>query len=48
MSYGCIWHNICQNKESGGLGFKNLHAFNQSFLMKLGWGLINDPDALWV
>ncbi|KAJ1418140.1 Ribonuclease H domain [Sesbania bispinosa] len=47
------WHSISWDKlrrpvRAGGLGFKSLFDFNQSLIMKLGWGLINNPDALWV
>lgn len=29
------WSNICQKRELGGLGFRDLHAFHQAFFMKL-------------
>lgn len=42
------WDKFCHPKVLGGLGFRDLHAFNQYILMKIGWGLISNPDALWV
>lgn len=30
------------------MGPRSLETFNQALFMKLGWGLINKPDALWV
>lgn len=47
------WHSVSWNaflepKENGGLGMKDLHKFNNALIMKLGWGLIARPEALWV
>ena len=39
---------MCQPKSLGGVGIRNLRLCNQVFLMKLAWGLINSPEALWV
>jgi len=33
-------------KSSGGLGFRNMEAFNLSMLGKQGWKLLNDPSSL--
>lgn len=38
----------CSPKDQGGLGFRKMHDFNKAMVMKLGWGLINSPRALWV
>lgn len=41
------WATICTPKEDGGLGFWHLKMVNKAYLMKLGWGLISQKDALW-
>ncbi|KAJ1386204.1 Ribonuclease H-like superfamily [Sesbania bispinosa] len=35
-------------RHLGGMGFRDLYSFNKAFLSKLGWGLIDKPEALWV
>jgi hypothetical protein len=40
------WHKLCNHKKKGGLGFKNLSAFNEALLAKQGWRLINQPNSL--
>lgn len=42
------WEQFCKHKNDGGLGFRDLHAFNKALIMKLGWGLIHNRGALWV
>ncbi|CAN1322853.1 Uncharacterized mitochondrial protein AtMg00310 [Linum perenne] len=37
-----------QSKRSGGLGFKIFEDFNCSFLAKMGWRILTQPEALWV
>jgi hypothetical protein len=41
------WDRICQPKEKGGLGIKNLALFNSSLLCKWKWRSLNDCDAPW-
>lgn len=41
------WRNICQPKRIGGLGFRDLGAFNKAFLMKISWGMVDNVDDLW-
>lgn len=38
---------MCQPKEIGGGGFKELQLINESFLLKLIWRIKMEPDALW-
>lgn len=40
------WENLCLTKAEGGMGFKNLHAYNLALLAKQGWRLVTKPDSL--
>ncbi|CAN1846005.1 LINE-1 retrotransposable element ORF2 protein [Linum perenne] len=40
------WERLCVKKTDGGMGFKDLHAFNMAMVGKQGWKLMMDPDAL--
>ena len=40
------WDTLCQQKEHGGLGFKNLLSFNLAMLSKHGWNLLSSPHTL--
>lgn len=42
------WDLITSDRKDGGLGIKNLVKHNETFIMKLCWKLLNDPNALWV
>lgn len=41
------WETICSPKEEGGLGFRSLHLVNALYMMKLGWELMTNKEALW-
>ncbi|XP_027098791.1 uncharacterized protein [Coffea arabica] len=42
----CSWKKLTQNKEKGGLGFKELEAFNMALLGKQVWRILTNPNLL--
>ncbi|CAJ2657203.1 unnamed protein product [Trifolium pratense] len=40
------WQKICRQKKTGGLGFRELRAFNEALLAKQGWRIICQPSSL--
>ena len=41
------WSRMCTSKMKGGMGFKDLHAFNLAMLSKQAWRLIHNNGSLF-
>ncbi|KAM0917202.1 hypothetical protein ACQ4PT_009638 [Festuca glaucescens] len=40
------WDNLTKLKHNGGMGFRDMHLFNQAILARFAWRLIQKPDCL--
>ncbi|KAL9840112.1 hypothetical protein AtNW77_Chr2g0224721 [Arabidopsis thaliana] len=40
------WSRMVNSKTDGGLGFKDIHKFNDALLTKLSWRIITKPTCL--
>lgn len=43
--YWVNWDEMCKAMEDGGMGFKNLEAFNLAILAKQGWRFLSDTKS---
>lgn len=41
------WDALTEPKEVGGLGFRDLRAYNLALLAKTFWRMMQEPNALW-
>ena len=41
------WKKLCQAKDVGGMGFKEIEKFNDTLLAKQVCRMINNPDSLY-
>lgn len=41
------WEKVCKPKQYGGLGLRKARDVNMAFIMKAGWRLCTQRDALW-
>ena len=39
------WKDICNSKDEGGLGVRNLKAINESLILSAAWKLAKDPSS---
>ena len=42
------WENLCQAKSKGGLGCRDILAWNKAALFKHIWAIAEKKDCLWV
>jgi hypothetical protein len=40
------WDNLTKPKHNGGMGFRDMHLFNQAILARFAWRLLQKPDCL--
>nr|KYP61436.1 Putative ribonuclease H protein At1g65750 family [Cajanus cajan] len=46
--HALAWETLCKPKDGGGLGLREAHKVNLSFMMKNCWALCSQPNKIWV
>ena len=41
------WERLCEAKENGGIGFKEIEKFNEALLAKQVWRMMHNSDSLF-
>lgn len=41
------WEMVCKKREKGGLGIKDINAFNLALLGKWRWRFFTEKEVLW-
>lgn len=42
------WDSLCNQKDQGGLCFRNISLWNQVYVGKVAWAISQRQDNLWV
>ncbi|XP_056697444.1 uncharacterized protein [Spinacia oleracea] len=42
------WEKVCSDKQTGGLGFRDVLLWNTAFMGKYVWALVNKQDNVWI
>ncbi|XP_021853707.1 uncharacterized protein [Spinacia oleracea] len=42
------WDKVCNDKQNGGLGFRDVQIWNTAFMGKYVWALVKKQDNVWI
>lgn len=46
LVYWMSWKRLCQNKERGGMSFREIASFNPTMLANQSWRILKNPNSL--